>query len=168
LLGLGRFFSFLILYTVGRTPWTGVQPIVRPFCNVQSWLISRRHIKMHASKNCNFLIFIKCSYLNWLTHYRLWLYTYDLAHWIQIYIWELLWHRLSWLNSSWLSSVPPENPGHNDFHPNRPTIHSSIILLLHVSGCILRRGRRCKTSNMYCMHVRNASCTSNFMLLLFS
>jgi hypothetical protein len=27
---LGRFFSFLILYTVGRTPWTAVQPIARP------------------------------------------------------------------------------------------------------------------------------------------
>jgi hypothetical protein len=26
----GRFFSFLILYTVGRTPWTGDQPVVRP------------------------------------------------------------------------------------------------------------------------------------------
>jgi hypothetical protein len=24
------FFSFLILYTVGRTPWTGDQPVVRP------------------------------------------------------------------------------------------------------------------------------------------
>jgi hypothetical protein len=30
LLGLGRFFSFLILYAVGRTPWTGDQPVVRP------------------------------------------------------------------------------------------------------------------------------------------
>jgi hypothetical protein len=30
LLGLGHFFSFLILYTVGRTPWTGDQPIARP------------------------------------------------------------------------------------------------------------------------------------------
>jgi hypothetical protein len=30
LLDLGRFFSFLILYTVGRTPWTGDQPIARP------------------------------------------------------------------------------------------------------------------------------------------
>jgi hypothetical protein len=30
LLDLGRFFSFLILYTVGRTHWTGVQPIARP------------------------------------------------------------------------------------------------------------------------------------------
>jgi hypothetical protein len=30
LLDLGRFFSFLILYTVGRTPWTGDQPVARP------------------------------------------------------------------------------------------------------------------------------------------
>jgi hypothetical protein len=30
LLGLGRFFSFLILYTVCRTPWTGDQPVARP------------------------------------------------------------------------------------------------------------------------------------------
>jgi hypothetical protein len=27
---LGRFFSFLNLYTVGRTPWTGDQPVARP------------------------------------------------------------------------------------------------------------------------------------------
>jgi hypothetical protein len=30
LLHLGRFFSFLILYTVGRNPWTGDQPVGRP------------------------------------------------------------------------------------------------------------------------------------------
>jgi hypothetical protein len=30
LLDLGRFFSFLILYTVGRTPWTGDQPVAGP------------------------------------------------------------------------------------------------------------------------------------------
>jgi hypothetical protein len=30
LLGLGRFFSFLILYTVGRTPGMGDQPAARP------------------------------------------------------------------------------------------------------------------------------------------
>jgi hypothetical protein len=30
LLDLGRFFSFLILYTVGRTPWKGDEPIARP------------------------------------------------------------------------------------------------------------------------------------------
>jgi hypothetical protein len=29
-LGLRRFFSFLVLYTVGSTPWTGVQPVARP------------------------------------------------------------------------------------------------------------------------------------------
>jgi hypothetical protein len=28
-LDLGRFFNFLILYTVGRTPWTGDQPVAR-------------------------------------------------------------------------------------------------------------------------------------------
>jgi hypothetical protein len=30
LLDLGLFFSFLILYTVGRTPWTGDQPVAKP------------------------------------------------------------------------------------------------------------------------------------------
>jgi hypothetical protein len=30
LLDLGRFFSFLILFTVGSTPWTGDQPLARP------------------------------------------------------------------------------------------------------------------------------------------
>jgi hypothetical protein len=30
LLDLGRFFSFVILYTVGRTPWAGDQPVARP------------------------------------------------------------------------------------------------------------------------------------------
>jgi hypothetical protein len=30
LLDLGRFFSFLILYTVSRTPWTVRQPVARP------------------------------------------------------------------------------------------------------------------------------------------
>jgi hypothetical protein len=28
--GLGRFFSFLMFYRVGRTPWTGDQPVARP------------------------------------------------------------------------------------------------------------------------------------------
>jgi hypothetical protein len=27
---LGQFFSLLILYTVGSTPWTGYQPVARP------------------------------------------------------------------------------------------------------------------------------------------
>jgi hypothetical protein len=30
LLCLGRFFTFLIFYTVGWTPWTGDQPVSRP------------------------------------------------------------------------------------------------------------------------------------------
>jgi hypothetical protein len=30
LLGLDCFFSFLILYAVGRTPWTGDQPVAGP------------------------------------------------------------------------------------------------------------------------------------------
>jgi hypothetical protein len=30
LLDLGRFFSFFIVYTVSRTPWTGDQPVARP------------------------------------------------------------------------------------------------------------------------------------------
>jgi hypothetical protein len=30
LLGLRRFFTFLILYTVGGTPWTSEQPVARP------------------------------------------------------------------------------------------------------------------------------------------
>jgi hypothetical protein len=30
LLDLGRCFSFLILYTVDRTPWAGDQPVERP------------------------------------------------------------------------------------------------------------------------------------------
>jgi hypothetical protein len=30
LLDLRRFFSFLIFYTVSRTPWTGEQPVARP------------------------------------------------------------------------------------------------------------------------------------------
>jgi hypothetical protein len=29
-LDLGRFFSFLILHTIGRTPWMGDQPVARP------------------------------------------------------------------------------------------------------------------------------------------
>jgi hypothetical protein len=29
-LELGHFFDFLILFRVGRTPWTGYQPVARP------------------------------------------------------------------------------------------------------------------------------------------
>jgi hypothetical protein len=30
LVGPGRFFSFVILYTAGSTPWTGEQPVASP------------------------------------------------------------------------------------------------------------------------------------------
>jgi hypothetical protein len=42
LLGLGCFFSFLILYTVSRTPWTGDQPIARP---LPTYRTTQRHTK---------------------------------------------------------------------------------------------------------------------------
>jgi hypothetical protein len=42
---LGLFFSFLILYTVGRTPWTGDQTVARPLPTHR--INARTHI--HAS-----------------------------------------------------------------------------------------------------------------------
>jgi hypothetical protein len=39
LLDFGRFFSFLIFYTVGRTPWTGDQPVAR-------------HTRQHKQNKC--------------------------------------------------------------------------------------------------------------------
>jgi hypothetical protein len=36
LLDLGRFFSFLILYTLCRTPWTGDQPVARTHRTTQT------------------------------------------------------------------------------------------------------------------------------------
>jgi hypothetical protein len=47
LLNLGRFFSFLILYTVGRTPWTGDQPVARPL-PTQNNTNTETHIGIHA------------------------------------------------------------------------------------------------------------------------
>jgi hypothetical protein len=43
LLGLGRFFSFLILYTVGRTPWTEDQPIARPLPTHRTTQTQNKH-----------------------------------------------------------------------------------------------------------------------------
>jgi hypothetical protein len=43
LLGLRSFFSFLILYIVGRIPWTGEQPVARP-------LPTQRTIQTHIQK----------------------------------------------------------------------------------------------------------------------
>jgi hypothetical protein len=36
LLNLDRFFSLLILHTVGRTPWTGDQPVARPLATLRT------------------------------------------------------------------------------------------------------------------------------------
>jgi hypothetical protein len=36
LLGPGHFFSFVILYTVSRTPWMGDQPVARPLSMYRS------------------------------------------------------------------------------------------------------------------------------------
>jgi hypothetical protein len=48
LLDLGRFFSFLILYTVGRTPWTSDYPVARPLSTQRTTQTQnkRTHIAM--------------------------------------------------------------------------------------------------------------------------
>jgi hypothetical protein len=43
LLGLGRFFTFLILHTVGRTPWTGDQPVSRPLPTQRTTQTQNKH-----------------------------------------------------------------------------------------------------------------------------
>jgi hypothetical protein len=43
LLDLGRFFSFLILYTVGRTLWTGDQPVARPLSTQSTTPTHNKH-----------------------------------------------------------------------------------------------------------------------------
>jgi hypothetical protein len=49
LLDLGRFFSFLILYIVGRTPWTGDQSVARPYLNTGQHTQKRIHTpNIHA------------------------------------------------------------------------------------------------------------------------
>jgi hypothetical protein len=47
LFNLGRFFSFLILYTVGRTPWTGDQPVAGPLPTHRTTQIQNK--RTHAS-----------------------------------------------------------------------------------------------------------------------
>jgi hypothetical protein len=48
---LCRFFSFLILYTVGRTPWTGDQPVARPLPThrINSDIHASNGIRIHDS-----------------------------------------------------------------------------------------------------------------------
>jgi hypothetical protein len=43
LLVLGRFYSFVILYTVGRTPWTGDQPVERPLPTHRTTQTQNKH-----------------------------------------------------------------------------------------------------------------------------
>jgi hypothetical protein len=42
-------FSFLILYTVGRTPWTGDQPVARPLPTHTTTQTQNKHTDIHAS-----------------------------------------------------------------------------------------------------------------------
>jgi hypothetical protein len=42
-LDLGSFFSFLILYPVGRTPWTGDQPVTRPLPTHKTTQTQNKH-----------------------------------------------------------------------------------------------------------------------------
>jgi hypothetical protein len=48
-LNLGRFFSFLILHTVGRTPWTGNQPVARPLLAHRTTQTQDKSTDIHAS-----------------------------------------------------------------------------------------------------------------------
>jgi hypothetical protein len=43
LLDLGRFFSFLVFYTVGRIPWTGDQPVARPLPAHKTTQTQKKH-----------------------------------------------------------------------------------------------------------------------------
>jgi hypothetical protein len=45
LLDLGRFLSFLILYTIGRIHWTGDQPVARP-------LLTEQHKQNKRKETC--------------------------------------------------------------------------------------------------------------------
>jgi hypothetical protein len=48
LLDLGGFFRFLILYTVGRTPWTGDQPDARPIPIQHNTNTEQTHTYIHV------------------------------------------------------------------------------------------------------------------------
>jgi hypothetical protein len=48
LLDIGRFFAFLILYTVGRTPWAGDQPVPRPLPTHGTTQAQNKHTYIHA------------------------------------------------------------------------------------------------------------------------
>jgi hypothetical protein len=48
LLDLGRFFSFLILYTVCMTPWTGDQPVARPLPTHRTTQTQNKYTDIHV------------------------------------------------------------------------------------------------------------------------
>jgi hypothetical protein len=49
-LGRGRFFSFLILYTVGWAPWTGDQPVARPLFAHRTTQKQNKHTQTSISR----------------------------------------------------------------------------------------------------------------------
>jgi hypothetical protein len=54
LLDLGRFFSFLIIFTVGTTPWTGDQSLVRPLPYTEQYkhrINAHRHLCLKWDSN---------------------------------------------------------------------------------------------------------------------
>jgi hypothetical protein len=48
LLNLGRYFSFLILYTADTTPWTGDQPDARPLPTEDNTNAEETHTDIHV------------------------------------------------------------------------------------------------------------------------
>jgi hypothetical protein len=45
---LGRFFSFLIVYAVGRTAWTGDQPVAKTLPTPRTTQTQNKHTDIHA------------------------------------------------------------------------------------------------------------------------
>jgi hypothetical protein len=46
---LGPFFSFSVLYTVGRTPWTGDQPVARPLSTHRTTQTQNKSTKTYTN-----------------------------------------------------------------------------------------------------------------------
>jgi hypothetical protein len=46
----GRFINFLILYTAGRTPWTGDQPVARPLPTSRKTQIQNKRTQTSMSR----------------------------------------------------------------------------------------------------------------------
>jgi hypothetical protein len=68
LLDLGRFFSFLTIYTVGRTPWTGDQPVARPLPTHRTTQTQNKHTQT-AMPSVGFERSEDSSYLRQRGHY---------------------------------------------------------------------------------------------------